>query len=469
MNKLELSNFKGFKDVFTISLAGNNALIFGENGSGKSSVFEGIKLLFFEQRIFRENIDSNVIDEQRQNAQNEILEEYRNDLNQRFSLKMDDNIDLSNIQPNNYNVFLICYKDIDANDNLDFEQIANNAYLSNINRFTNWCDYDIKVMVKDEINKILKEFFFINDIQIDISATGRFTIEKLGLISAKYENLSKYFNEATLHLIRMIGLIEIIGLFQDTNKPKLLVLDDCFNSLDMGNRTFMGKYLMKKTGDMQVIVLTHNIGFYDLFKFITKQQASNWIYKQICLINKTFKLLPDDDKTIDQFKVELSTKTNEQKGNAIRQRFEVDIYKIAMLSSTGIQEKTNELLDLFASGHDKVYLSVNNGNVKTIYDLVQEIRGLCGAGIHTPKDLAKNIGNKIKEFNKHDFLNEIRDDLNDLGLLQKVTLHQSSHGHLNRRAPITTNEIETSLVLLERIERWIDKASTNFNNIIGPY
>lgn len=469
MNKLEFDNFKGFKEKFTITLDGRNALIFGENGTGKSTIFEGLKLLFFEQRIFREKINPNIIGEQREIEKQNILNEYRNNPNQRFILRLDDNIDLNSIQPNNYNVFLISYNDIDSDNGLDFEQIVNKAYLSNINRYTNWCDENVRIMVKDEINKVLKEDFFINDIEIGISATGRFTIEKFRQISPKYENLSNYFNEATLHLIRMIGLIEIIGLFQEDNKPKLIVLDDCFNSLDMGNRTFMSKYLMKRTGDMQVILLTHNIGFYDLFKFITKQQSTNWLYKQICAINNTIMILPDDDKTIEEFKSDISNKTNEQKGNAIRQRFEIDIYKLAILSSTGIQQKTNELLGLFASGHDKVYLSVNNGNVKDVFDLVREIYGLCGAGIHAPKDLAKKISDKIKEFNRHDFLNEIRDDLNDLGLLQKVTLHQSSHGHLNRRAPITTNEIEISLVLLERIESWIDKANANPNNIIGPY
>lgn len=44
MDSLLLHNFKAFKDNFTLNPNGDNVLIYGENGSGKSSLFEGIKL-----------------------------------------------------------------------------------------------------------------------------------------------------------------------------------------------------------------------------------------------------------------------------------------------------------------------------------------------------------------------------------------------------------------------------------------
>lgn len=51
MDSLLLHNFKAFKDNFTLNPNGDNVLIYGENGSGKSSLFEGIKLFYFSTSV----------------------------------------------------------------------------------------------------------------------------------------------------------------------------------------------------------------------------------------------------------------------------------------------------------------------------------------------------------------------------------------------------------------------------------
>lgn len=38
IDKIAIRNFKFFKDEFTLDLKGKNLLIYGENGSGKSSL-----------------------------------------------------------------------------------------------------------------------------------------------------------------------------------------------------------------------------------------------------------------------------------------------------------------------------------------------------------------------------------------------------------------------------------------------
>lgn len=43
MKSLCVSNFKAFKKSFLLSLDGKSSLIYGENGSGKTSLFEAIK------------------------------------------------------------------------------------------------------------------------------------------------------------------------------------------------------------------------------------------------------------------------------------------------------------------------------------------------------------------------------------------------------------------------------------------
>ena len=48
---LELTHFKAFKESVTFSLDGKNLLLFGENGAGKTSVFEALKFAFFHEKI----------------------------------------------------------------------------------------------------------------------------------------------------------------------------------------------------------------------------------------------------------------------------------------------------------------------------------------------------------------------------------------------------------------------------------
>ncbi len=46
IKKLRLQNFKAYKDATEFDFEGNNVLIFGTNGSGKSSLYKALKLLF---------------------------------------------------------------------------------------------------------------------------------------------------------------------------------------------------------------------------------------------------------------------------------------------------------------------------------------------------------------------------------------------------------------------------------------
>lgn len=75
MNSLCVSNFKAFKETFLLSLDGKSSLIYGENGSGKTSLFEAVKLFFFKERILKELIPSNMVGEERDN---EVERVFRN-------------------------------------------------------------------------------------------------------------------------------------------------------------------------------------------------------------------------------------------------------------------------------------------------------------------------------------------------------------------------------------------------------
>lgn len=44
IKKIEIQNFRAFYGNFEIDLGGKNLLLYGENGSGKSSLFYALKL-----------------------------------------------------------------------------------------------------------------------------------------------------------------------------------------------------------------------------------------------------------------------------------------------------------------------------------------------------------------------------------------------------------------------------------------
>ena len=84
MRKLTISNFKAFGEnpvVFGGETAEGkpmNILCFGENGSGKTSVYEAIKLAFHKERIEQERIPARYQGLERINASRQILIEYKN-------------------------------------------------------------------------------------------------------------------------------------------------------------------------------------------------------------------------------------------------------------------------------------------------------------------------------------------------------------------------------------------------------
>jgi chromosome segregation ATPase len=51
MNSIEIRKFKAFKDKIIVNFENKNLLIYGENGSGKTSIYEAIKLVFIEKNL----------------------------------------------------------------------------------------------------------------------------------------------------------------------------------------------------------------------------------------------------------------------------------------------------------------------------------------------------------------------------------------------------------------------------------
>ena len=84
MKQLTLENFKAFgsdRAVLGDATAEGkpmNILCYGENGSGKSSIYEAIKYVFHKKRIENERIPAHLTGDGRLNAERQILIDYKN-------------------------------------------------------------------------------------------------------------------------------------------------------------------------------------------------------------------------------------------------------------------------------------------------------------------------------------------------------------------------------------------------------
>src|ERR1035437_7959628 len=90
MNKFQIKYFKAFKDELNIDLYYKNLLLYGENGSGKSSIFEALKVVFFND-IITTTIPDAPTPEETVQITNDFWAKYNNKItNRQFEIKIND-------------------------------------------------------------------------------------------------------------------------------------------------------------------------------------------------------------------------------------------------------------------------------------------------------------------------------------------------------------------------------------------
>ena len=295
MEKLEINHFKAFgsRIAFILSAQRKNLLLYGENGAGKTSVYEALKLLFFRERLLKGKITIGGSPEQRQNDEEAFYKEYlhKGDTVD-IELKLNDN-SFKNINRTVYQSFMVSNIDVESifpsntKDNLNLANILKNAFID--------CD-DIDSFVSSNVEKIIREVNkslsqdFIETINIGLENTDfDIFVEDVDAKLRASEGLHAIFNEAKLNLVRLLLILESILLLKatDITKHKILVLDDVVTSLDASNRLYITKYLLAKFSDFQKVILTHNIGFNNLFVNQIKSQnkENEWNFENLYQTN----------------------------------------------------------------------------------------------------------------------------------------------------------------------------------------
>ena len=305
IDKITLNNFKFFideKEHNSFEVDSQNMLVYGENGSGKSSLYKAFEFLA-KNNIDRDKFNENINIFKRENSyiafkfnNSETLKIDKEHLN--FENKFIKNFSLTNP--------LLDYKKllyINFSTNPDYKRI--NIYPILEKLFENYpIDLDAQTVLKDIANpneKLEKIKEIVDNIKDDINLfltqfTNEFCIDKF-IYTTDYIPITKslgfnnilefvvninisfhdnmiteyqnFLNEARLSALAMsiyFAVMKHISSFSDKKSLKILVLDDVLISLDMSNRLNLIDVIKREFKDFQIFFFTHDKGFFEILK-----------------------------------------------------------------------------------------------------------------------------------------------------------------------------------------------------------
>ena len=232
MDTLQLDCFKAFATPFELTPQGRNMLIYGENGAGKSSIAEALRIAFHHERLFRRFARKGVNPDEEKTR---FIRSYahRGDVMEFLTSILIDGIPYDRLDLTSRHCAarrsmedMLAYKP----DTINFLQLTNAA------DYAFWPDTeDIKTVeylqeVVDEVNSLL-ETRFHETLGIDIENQEMYiwmTDKKTGLFAS--EDLHRYFNEAKINLASLLLLLvtikrEYASHAAQGSRP-ILVMDD---------------------------------------------------------------------------------------------------------------------------------------------------------------------------------------------------------------------------------------------------
>lgn len=310
IKKMCLNNFKFFYQDFELNIDGENILLYGENGSGKSSIYKALELLTKNDfSDFDSNMNIFATDDSNEmlsaeftftdnsqisfdDSESEIPDDYeflkglsifRPFFDYKRLLKVHYSNDNGRSKVNLYSMFRQLLKDypvrVDDKDTTlgmidDLED-----YYFNLK--------DIFNELKPDINKFLKDYFdcqiqmisleaktIINTddnsaTSVSVGATPTVNIE-IDYYDKPVKKYHVFLNEARLTALAMsiyfVAIKKLMGKLEETNVIKLLVLDDILISLDMSNRMKLLKILKEEFSSFQIFFFTHDKELFELYK-----------------------------------------------------------------------------------------------------------------------------------------------------------------------------------------------------------
>lgn len=455
IDEIVIKHFKGIGDSITLSLPNNaNLLLCGENGSGKSSIFEALKMLFFRERLLI--VSDELVGEERLARVSDIKNSYDNKKShQHFEISLNGIVRNEALTGNVPEVYMISCDNLQSHDVIALEDLLADAYFPSFIQES--IDYFWSADFIERINIILKRDFF-EDVKLEILQDGDkhlFKIVDNNRSLNESQKLHLTINEARLDIIILAIYFEIILYASSTNINKILILDDVITSLDMANRGLIARFILQKFQDFQCIILTHNISFFNLISYTITNYKDNrkWIQKTMYEFNGKHllndKCYKDSTSAIKKALHDHPEQT-EDIGNRIRKHFESLLYDYSFLLHLGNYEEVADLLEKLVNIDKKAIYVYKCG--KTIFGVDNLLSRIKGIIRNSPDDKVKaRINDLFSKFTSSKELVKLIPTLQDMKLFQKVTLHQLSHSQ-GGLSVFSTTELEYCILLLEKLE-----------------
>ena len=441
INKIELKNFKAHQELLINLNNSSNLLLYGNNGAGKSSIFEAIKFSFFKQRIKIEILkDKNFatqIDEDKEIEQYLLNYKNRSTIND-FSITLNGG---HTETFNNTAIYMIdnSYMKYDFN----VEKLLDNLY------FTVNLD-DIKTNIneiEENVNTLLNEFYENINVNIDSTDFSISINDTLRNINDE-KRLNIYFNEAMINLIYIALLFSIIRISKNNYDNNIIVLDDFITSMDEANRTLLLKYLLQNFNDCQIIIFTHNIFFHKLIKYTidtdTYSTNDNWeflnLYQTINANSVKSVLYPQDEVTLKKLTDELEKAEENQEdlsnlGNKIRKYFEKQLHKLEKIYYLGTLSSVSIIVrDIL--NNEQIYLK-NKKLLTTIYS----------------KSTIEDVKSEIDNYKY--IPSELQQIILEAQFFKKIIMHPNSHENTDIDIQNHNIEFNKTLRILKDIDEHI--------------
>lgn len=469
INYLKIDHFKAFLGTVEMAIDDKNVLIFGENGSGKSSIYQALKLIFHKQKVFDSKISKTITDpNERKRRENDILASF----NHQQSPLTDFTIEINNtpydtFSTAGYDVSMISQEDIQVEDKINVVDLFGKAMVG----IANPIDFinNNKDTIVSLVNSFLKDYFFEGNLSVELVYNNPSWFLQVTDISrgnlTRNEELTVFFNEAKLHIIKLLLLLTAIQFngAKERGESLILVLDDVITSMDAANRTLFIRLLKDFFEEYQLIIMTHSISFFNMadYSFSTAyQQKDAW--KRFQIEEHVGNSDVNERDSQDYAKIINRDYKNRSAigviGNRIRKRFEFLVGEVSkLLYAGGVSESSQLLGSIFAPKKLYYEFDVPNKKLNTVYDFVDELIAIIDADAGSA--LKTRLETVINRYVSGTELTKLRDILCEMVVYQKVSMHPLSHA--TGALPLsTTREVERSITLLMMLEKQL-------NNLIG--
>jgi len=485
IDSIELTNFKSHQQL-NFKIVKRNCLIYGENGSGKSSIYWALYSVFkmyfrnntfdytkYKNRDVSEGLSVNVklgenilsippdnlslpdgFNEEWSKsiyfANQELLEQISHG-EANFFNSISQNLKKHFSSLNAFDErYTIINEKLNSENHVEQSRLKNKVddeYEEFLNRLTQ--------AANDVLSTVLHESFSIDLVfQGGLLDTNNFFFEKpsITLKINGEENIRLHFNEAKLRITAIVIFFELIKMEElQESQLKLLVLDDFLTSLDMANRHYIIEYIFRAFKKYQIILLTHNLQFFNLINdWLNNNNVKNWDLKNIYVRenddNRESVIYDRDSSYISQASDFLSNDDLPECGNLIRKEFERIVHELEKLYQLGKKEETAKIVELIVND-SPVYIK-QNILLTEVSEKITHIRNKLNnpdTDINTVKQDLEAIGLISPPLDA-----KLKETLSKATFYRKIIMNKSSHN--NPDAEGYRKEYQHSIELMKELD-----------------